>query len=286
MAKRASARRRKGERTVGKSDWLALLSWGAVASFAVILAVAAWRIPAASLLGTTIVSVSPGSADPIVTGSIPRGPESGGRPAGGKMEIGLSPGLERATALQTQLTDLGRELAGLKRTLAMLTQRHDKALDRIEQLEKRTEDITGSIPSDGSGSKIDTVSPKVVRSGPVKMKSSGGRTDDTTPTTALVLDPKSTKTAPRTRFGLDLGDYKDLATLRVAWLARKKEFPENIGNLSVLAKIIKVSGERKARLIAGPFDNAADAITLCAQVKVAGHACRPTQFEGQLLSAN
>ncbi len=85
----------------------------------------------------------------------------------------------------------------------------------------------------------------------------------------------------RTEFAIDLGGYASLATLAKGWKDLKSKQKELVGDLAPRASLSDKNGRLEVRLVAGPFANAAHAITLCAQLQAAGRACQPTLFIGQ-----
>ncbi|MDJ0929653.1 hypothetical protein [Breoghania sp.] len=59
-----------------------------------------------------------------------------------------------------------------------------------------------------------------------------------------------------------------------------------IGSLSPLATITERGNKMVPHLIAGPFDNAADAAAACARPEKRLITCKPTIFAGQPLPAH
>lgn len=86
----------------------------------------------------------------------------------------------------------------------------------------------------------------------------------------------------KTSFGVDLGGYSSLSTLGKGWLELKKSDQKTlVANLAPRASLSDKNGRLEVRLVAGPFDNAAHAVTLCAQLQAKGRPCQPTLFVGQ-----
>lgn len=121
---------------------------------------------------------------------------------------------------------------------------------------------------------------------PKKTVSKTPRKIKTDPITTASIGKKETKTkavveAERTNFGVDLGGYSSLATLNKGWSDMKQKQKQLLGNLAPRASLSDKNGRLEVRLVAGPFNNAAHAITLCAQLQAKGRRCQPTLFVGQ-----
>ena len=95
----------------------------------------------------------------------------------------------------------------------------------------------------------------------------------------------ATNSAPRSNFGIDLGQYASLDDVESAWSALKVTESAIIGSLSPLASVYQANGTMSAHLLAGPFPNAADAAKTCARLTARRIACKPTLFVGQQLTA-
>jgi len=90
------------------------------------------------------------------------------------------------------------------------------------------------------------------------------------------------KTIDKTSFGVDLGGFSSLSTLGRGWKELKQSDQKTlIANLAPRASLSDRNGRLEVRLVAGPFDNAAHAVTLCAQLQAKGRPCQPTLFVGQ-----
>lgn len=90
------------------------------------------------------------------------------------------------------------------------------------------------------------------------------------------------KSVDKTSFGVDLGGYSSLSTLGKGWMELKKSDQKTlVANLAPRASLSDKNGRLEVRLVAGPFDNAAHAVTLCAQLQAKGRPCQPTLFVGQ-----
>jgi len=121
---------------------------------------------------------------------------------------------------------------------------------------------------------------------PEKTTSRTPRKIKTDPITTASIPKKETKTkdvkeVERTNFGVDLGGYSSLATLNKGWTDMKQKQKQLLGNLAPRASLSDKNGRLEVRLVAGPFNNAAHAITLCAQLQAKGRRCQPTLYVGQ-----
>lgn len=127
---------------------------------------------------------------------------------------------------------------------------------------------------------------KTTRTAVVDKPAKTPRRVDAPLTTASI--PKKTQKEPKTKnvdktsFGVDLGGYSSLATLGKGWTELKKSDQKTlIANLAPRASLSDKNGRLEVRLVAGPFNNAAHAVTLCAQLQAKGRPCQPTLFVGQ-----
>lgn len=102
--------------------------------------------------------------------------------------------------------------------------------------------------------------------------------------------PDTTGTVPaaddatKTAFAVDLGGYKSLANLRKGWATTSAKHAGLTKGLTPLGQMKENGGAVEARLVAGPFAKAADAVKFCAQVQSAGTACAPSVYVGQPLN--
>ena len=92
--------------------------------------------------------------------------------------------------------------------------------------------------------------------------------------------------ASQTAFGLDLGQFVSVNDLTSAWNALSTSQSELVGDLRPLSKVTQKSGNKLAvNLIVGPIQNAADAASLCAQLKFRSYDCRVSTYHGQAVAA-
>jgi hypothetical protein len=89
----------------------------------------------------------------------------------------------------------------------------------------------------------------------------------------------------RTVFGVDLGSEPSFGALRIRWDNLRRKYPE-LARLSPRISVRDNSGKVELRLIAGPFENAADAAKACASLLSKGAVCDGGLFDGQRLPAS
>lgn len=87
----------------------------------------------------------------------------------------------------------------------------------------------------------------------------------------------------RTRFAVEIGYADTMGDLRELWRRLARENRPLIGGLDPAVAIAEQDGALKLRLLAGPFQNAADAIQLCALLVGRGVDCRAVPSQGQQL---
>lgn len=94
-------------------------------------------------------------------------------------------------------------------------------------------------------------------------------------------DDASSGQLTKSTFGIDLGGFRSFKDLQKNWTEIQSKNAVAIGELKPLASMSERDGALEARLIAGPFDNAANAMKLCAQLMAKGVACQPALYTGQ-----
>lgn len=87
----------------------------------------------------------------------------------------------------------------------------------------------------------------------------------------------------RTRFAVEIGSAETMSEVRELWRRLSRENRPLIGGLDPAVAIAEQDGALKLRLLAGPFQNAADAIQLCALMVGRGVDCRAVPSQGQHL---
>lgn len=116
---------------------------------------------------------------------------------------------------------------------------------------------------------------------------------DVTPTTPDARPAPAASSAPRladpatsqTTFGIDLGSDTSFGALRSRWDGLRRQYPE-LARLSPRVAARDRNGRVELRLIAGPFENAADAARACAGLLAKGTLCDGSLFDGQRLPAS
>lgn len=88
----------------------------------------------------------------------------------------------------------------------------------------------------------------------------------------------------QTRFAIDLGRSGTLGEMAKRWAELADKHDDLLDGLTPLAAIGEdVDQQMEIRLVAGPFDNAADAAARCAAFYGTGLICRPAVYQGQRL---
>ena len=86
-------------------------------------------------------------------------------------------------------------------------------------------------------------------------------------------------------FGIDLGTGATLDALRAHWAAVKANFGPLLVGLHPLASPRKLrAGGIDYRLVAGPVQDVAAAVRLCARFAGGRICCRPAKFDGEQLA--
>ena len=108
---------------------------------------------------------------------------------------------------------------------------------------------------------------------------------DTTGSVTQTTPPLSvTPTAViQTQFGIDLGGAKSVEGLRAMWRGLIKTDP-SVADLQPILKVRERGAGVQFRLVAGPFNDAAEAARHCAVWTGRGRACEMSAFEGQRIS--
>lgn len=180
-------------------------------------------------------------------------------------------GPSRDADLVGELARIRTDNIALRQATELLRGQIDALSERLQKMESRFAEMTGSIGVPSAitpGSPISAASPAFDLAG-VSATTSGsaGGTE-----------------APYTQFGMELGTYDDLTTLKRGWSDLVREYPALFEGLDGLATIRDRGGKTELLLVAGPFRNAADAAEHCSKVEAAGVRCLPAFFMGQELS--
>lgn len=208
----------------------------------------------ASFLAAVAVCFTPG-AEQRLSAAIGFPPEIAARPpAIAKLETRLSPQEAPKTA-------------------------NDELISRLKSLEEQIDLLTtGSITSAGSGSALSEPKPAPTDVTPMAPDSLPASTTSSESRTA---DPSTTQTT----FGIDLGSEISFGALRTRWDTLRRQHPE-LARLSPRVSARDKNGRVELRLIAGPFENAADAAKACADLLAKGTLCDGSLFDGQRLPAS
>ncbi len=186
---------------------------------------------------------------------------------GGRSDMVGAPARDGDVA--AELAKVRIENAALRQATERLGGQIESLSERLDRIESRFSEMTGSIGS-----------PSAATPG-----AAAGR-----PTASLDFDGlMPTNAAPDsgaayTQFGMELGTYGDLTTLKRAWSDLVRQHPALFEGLDGLATIRDRGGRTDLLLIAGPFRNAADAAAQCGKAEAAGIRCLPAFYLGQQLS--
>lgn len=175
----------------------------------------------------------------------------------------------RETDLATELAKVRIENAALRQTTELLRGQIDSLSDRITKLESHLSEMTGSLGAASAGA-----SKKAIPTPPTAPSF-----DDLVPP-----DTSSTSDAAYTQFGMELGTYGDLSTLKKSWSDLVRQYPALFEGLDGLATIRDRGSRTELLLIAGPFRNAAEAAERCGKAEASGLKCLPAFYLGQQLS--
>jgi hypothetical protein len=148
-------------------------------------------------------------------------------------------------------------------------------VSRLQVLEDQIGNLTGSIPQNPPD-RAQTATPAGIT--PAASDPKPVRT-----TSVATAEPEAALT--RTTFGVDLGSEASFGALRTRWDNLRKQYPE-LGRLSPRISARDKNGKVELRLIAGPFENAADAAKACASLLSKGTLCDGGLFDGQRLPAS
>lgn len=185
-------------------------------------------------------------------------------------------------AVRDETRRLAQERARLEQRVAVI----ERELNDVTGSVRRQNDVTGSVPV------IDRREPPAEQVANIDPPVSPPAPRPEPPSTALKVQkieeppaPGAITIATRTQFGLDLGSENTLTGLRSRWLRLAER---NKPILSKLDPLVAVrdgpNGFPVLYLIAGPVADAAEAATLCAQLRTAKVNCQPSPYDGQRLT--
>lgn len=199
-------------------------------------------------------------------------------PSGGISTSSVLAKLEAARASEVQAAEPAEVLTGADAELVA----------RLKALEEQLGSLTGSVVSSAAAS-----APGVTPSSSAETAAKPTEIETTkaadqprqvrTTAIAPINDPDPAIT--RTTFGIDLGAEPSFGALRIRWDNLRRKNPE-LSRLSPRIAVRDNKGKVELRLIAGPFDNAADAAKTCANLLAKGTSCDGGLFDGQRLPAS
>ncbi|MCM5556058.1 hypothetical protein [Pleomorphomonas sp. JP5] len=258
-----------GGNGVPGSGSFALSVWFAIAALAVVFAVVAlvYGNPAREASIPPSRPVASGGGATLLRGTPASEPSSVATTSSGRSDM---------VGAQTQDADVATELAkvrienaALRQTTELLRGQIDALSERLGKIEGRFSEMTGSIGAP-SAPMLGTTN---------GLPSSTRNFDDLVPP-----DSSSQREAAYTQFGMELGAYSDLTTLKTAWSDLVRQYPALFEGLDGLATIRDRGGRTELLLIAGPFRNAAEAAERCGKAESSGLKCLPAFYLGQQLS--
>ncbi len=250
------------------SGSFALSIWLAVAALAVLFAVVAlvYGSPVREVAAQPPRQVSYGGGATLLRGTPAPDASSAATTLSGRSDMVGAPG--RDSDLATELAKVRIENAALRQATELLRGQIETLSERVGKIESHLSEMTGSISATPiPKSKVASALP-----------SAAPNFDD------LVPDASSQSGAAYTQFGMELGTYGDLSTLKKAWSDLVRQYPALFEGLDGLATIRDRGGRTELLLIAGPFQNAAEAAERCGKAEASGLKCLPAFYLGQQLS--
>ena len=99
------------------------------------------------------------------------------------------------------------------------------------------------------------------------------------------MSPNDPTVMMRTSFAIEIGHADSMKELRARWKEIADAHRPELAGFDPLVAVRETDkGKLVLRLLAGPMSNAADAITLCMQIRDKGADCTPVSYEGQRLA--
>jgi len=268
-------------------DGFVLAGWGMAATLCVVAAIGTWQYIGTGY--TRFIDLASLFSDPIeITGSI-------GKPSDKRQpmpEIAIVSPVESQDHLTVEIGVLRKEIIALRRNSQKLQKQNDGLTRRLAKIEESFGDITGSIAPDHrpkqSPIRMSTIGndqPLVVKKMPLDTGAITKYSDAPLPkvTKSMVDDPPMTA-APKSLFALDLGEHSTKQDVKRAWTMLSARHQDALKGVVPLIRASTSDGPPVYRLVAGPFDNAAEAADVCAVIKVAGSKCSPTLHLGRKLA--
>jgi hypothetical protein len=248
-----------------------LLIWFSVAGFALLFAMVAlfYGVPDRNAPTQAVAT----GIDAITTGSLNAAnwpPPVTVTPGGGRSDIAgtMSAGGVPGDA-ESDIARLKVENVALRQALDQMRTQMDLMSDRVEQIETRIGDVTGSVSPDESADD----------------NTSNQLTDELAPVVpdAQAAAQTQTNAVAHTQFGVELGTFADLGAVKQAWRSMLRDHANLFDGLDALATVRDRNGRTELLLVAGPFKNAADAAEHCGKAEAAGVQCLPAFYLGQPL---
>jgi hypothetical protein len=251
------------------SGSFALLVWLAIAALALLFALVA-LVYGNPVRQTAVQPPRPavyGGGATLLLGTSNAEAGSVATPSSGRSDMVGAPAQDAEVA--TQLAKIRIENTALRQATELLRGQIDALSERMGRIETRFSEMTGSI---GAPS---TTTPDATTPRPPAAPDFDG---------LLPPDSASGSEAAYTQFGMELGTYGDLTTLKKAWSDLVRQYPALFEGLDGLATIRDRGGRTELLLIAGPFRNAAEAAERCGKAEASDIKCLPAFYLGQQLS--
>lgn len=184
-------------------------------------------------------------------------------------------------AREGELARLSAEISELKKAVQELQGREAVLQRRFDDLAKELGLTTATLPkAAATANGRSSQPPVIVTYHPLPSHGFGDTRLDVSPL------PIATVAPTQTQFAVELGEDQTVEALKARWAALQAQHGDLLAGLDTrhapAAEGAATPGQ-KLRLLAGPFSNAADAVTLCLRLKSADLACKETVFAGERL---
>ncbi|HWP27712.1 MAG TPA: hypothetical protein VNL39_15385 [Xanthobacteraceae bacterium] len=206
----------------------------------------------------------------------------------------VTPPRERPSRESVQAT---AEMQRLADSLKEINIDRNRLIERLEAIEKRLSDITGSLNRVQAPTQPAETAPVTTGTIAAAVAPPAGGTIAATVSNQpqLASQPLAPRqeaaepelpAIPRVEFGVDLGGAQTIEGLRTLWATIKSRHGTLLDGLRPLITVREKArpGSVELRLVAGPLANAATAARLCAIITAAGAVCQPAVFDGQRLA--
>lgn len=190
---------------------------------------------------------------------------------------------------------IDREVSSLKEETRRLVVERTKLEARMALLEREVNDVTGSVRRNDSTASISSAPRREsdYDSIPSQIPSVRQTTQNnnfatarpgTQPTEGSLVASGAVTLATRTQFGLDLGSENTMTGLRLRWQRLSERHKASLSRLEPLIAVRDgTDGLPILYLVAGPIADAAEAASLCAQLRQGNIACQTAPYDGQKL---